>query len=182
LLLICGLGNKGSTYRKTRHNLGYLVLDRFSERLGIRFSGKVAGSVVASAEGLLLAKPDTYMNLSGTPVFTLMKKKNLLPGNLVVVHDDLDMELGKIRIRWDGGDGGHKGVRSIVERLGSRDFHRMKMGIGRDPDMPPEEYVLSPFRSDEAGLLSSTLDRAAEALHTLWKEGVDKAMNMFNRT
>ncbi len=180
MLFICGLGNKGSTYRNTRHNLGYRVLDRFSERSGIRFSGHVGGCVVASADGLLLAKPDTYMNLSGTPVSSLMKKKNIAPQDLIVVHDDLDMELGRMRIRWDGGDGGHKGVRSIAERLGTRDFHRMKMGIGRDPVLPPEDYVLSRFRPDDAKVLDEVLERAAEALHVFWKEGVDKAMNMFN--
>ena len=181
MLLICGLGNKGSTYRNTRHNVGYLVLDRFSERFGIRLSGKAAGCIVGLTDGLLLAKPDTYMNLSGTPVFSLMKKKNIAPEDLIVVHDDLDMELGRMRIRWDGGDGGHKGVRSISEHLRTRDFHRMKIGIGRDPVLPPEEYVLSRFKSEERQAVNEALDRAAEALHVFWTEGKDKAMNMFNR-
>lgn len=181
MLLICGLGNKGLTYRSTRHNVGYLVLDRFSDRLGVRFSGKVAGCIVGATEGLLLAKPDTYMNLSGTPVFSLMKKKNIAPENLVVVHDDLDMDFGRIRIRWNGGDGGHKGVRSIADHLRTREFHRLKIGIGRDPVLAPEEYVLSHFGSDEKKLLHETLDKAAEALHVFLVDGRDKAMNMFNK-
>jgi peptidyl-tRNA hydrolase, PTH1 family len=181
LLLICGLGNKGTTYRNTRHNVGYLVLDRFSERFGIRFSGKVGGCVVGVTDGLLLAKPDTYMNLSGTPVFSLMKKKNITPADLLVVHDDLDMEFGRMRLRWDGGDGGHKGVRSISEHVRTHDFHRLKIGIGRDPVLPPEEYVLSRFRSGEAQVLDEALDKAAEALHVFYTEGKEKAMNMFNR-
>jgi PTH1 family peptidyl-tRNA hydrolase len=181
LLLICGLGNKGLTYRNTRHNVGYLVLDRLSERLGIRFSGKAAGCVVGAADGLLLAKPDTYMNLSGTPVFSLMKKKNIAPENLVVVHDDLDMEFGRMRIRWNGGDGGHKGVRSIADHLRTREFHRLKIGIGRDPLLAPEKYVLSRFGSEEKTLLHETLDKAAEALHVFLMDGKDKAMNMFNK-
>jgi PTH1 family peptidyl-tRNA hydrolase len=181
LLLICGLGNKGSTFRNTRHNVGYLVLDRFSERFGIRFSGKAGGCVVGGNDGLLLAKPDTYMNLSGTPVFSLMKKRNISPEDLIVVHDDIDMEFGRIRIRWDGGDGGHKGVRSIADHLRTRDFYRVKIGIGRDPVLPPEEYVLSRFRPDEISTLDETLDRAAEALHVFSTEGRERAMNMFNR-
>ncbi len=180
MLLVCGLGNKGSPYRNTRHNSGFLVLDRFAERLHVRFGGKVGGCVVAATDGLLLAKPDTYMNLSGAPVFSLMRKKNIAPPDLVVVHDDLDMELGKMRIRWDGGDGGHKGVRSIIDRLGTRDFHRLKIGIGRDPDLPPEEYVLLRFRAEEIERLNQVVDRAVEALHLFWKEGKEKAMNMFN--
>jgi peptidyl-tRNA hydrolase, PTH1 family len=181
LLLICGLGNKGSAYRNTRHNVGYLVLDRFSERSGVRFSGKAGGCIVAAGDGLLLAKPDTYMNLSGTPVFSLMKKKNIVPEDLIVIHDDLDMEFGRIRIRWDGGDGGHKGVRSITEHLRTRAFHRMKIGIGRDAVLPPEEYVLSRFRSDERKVLDETLDKAVDALHVFCTEGKDRAMNIFNR-
>jgi len=181
LLLICGLGNKGSAYRNTRHNAGYLVLDRFSERIGIRFSGKAGGCLVAVGDGLLLAKPDTYMNICGTPVLSLMKKKNIRPEELVVVHDDLDMDFGRIRIRWDGSDGGHKGIRSIADHLRTRDFHRLKIGIGRDPVLPPEEYVLSRFRPDEMKALGEALDRAAEALHIFVTEGKDKAMNTFNR-
>jgi peptidyl-tRNA hydrolase, PTH1 family len=181
LLLICGLGNKGSAYRNTRHNVGYLVLDRFSEKLGIRFSGKAGGCVIGIGDGILLAKPDTYMNLSGTPVFSLMKRKNISPDDLIVVHDDLDMEFGRIRIRWDGGDGGHKGVRSITEHLRTRDFHRMKVGIGRDPVLLPEDYVLSRFKSHEVKVLDEALDRAVDALHVFCTEGKDKAMNMFNR-
>jgi peptidyl-tRNA hydrolase, PTH1 family len=181
LLLICGLGNKGSSYRNTRHNAGYLVLDRVSERLGIRFSGKVGGCVVATGDGLLLAKPDTYMNLSGTPVLSLMKKKHIAPEDMIVVHDDLDMPLGRMRIRWDGGDGGHKGVRSIADHLRTRAFHRMKIGIGRDDVLPPEEHVLSRFKGDELKVLDEALDRAAEALDVFRLEGEERAMNLFNR-
>lgn len=181
MLLVCGLGNTGTTYRNTRHNAGYLVLDRYSDRFSQPFSRKIAGCVVTDADGVILAKPDTFMNLSGGPVSALMRKKNILPENLIVIHDDLDMELGRIRLKWGGGDGGHKGVRSIAENLGTREFHRLKVGIGRDPVMPPEEYVLAKFRKDEQVILKETLERATDAIEVFLKEGVERAMNLYNR-
>jgi PTH1 family peptidyl-tRNA hydrolase len=181
LLLVCGLGNRGAAYRDTRHNVGYLVLDRFSDRFRISMSRKAAGCVVGETDAILLAKPDTFMNLSGGPVSALMRKKHICPENLIVVHDDLDMEFGRIRLRWDGGDGGHKGLRSISENLRTSLFLRMKIGIGRDPVVPPEEYVLARFRREELGTLKETLDRAVDALHVLLTEGKDKAMNLYNR-
>jgi peptidyl-tRNA hydrolase, PTH1 family len=181
LLLVCGLGNKGPAYKNTRHNIGYLVLDRFAERFNVSFLRKVAGCVVGEGEGILLAKPDTFMNLSGGPVSSLMRKRNITAHALLVVHDDLDMDFGKLKIRWDGGDGGHKGVRSIAQTLQTRAFHRLKVGIGRDPVIPPEEYVLSPFRRDERQALDVAVDKAAEAVHFLLLEGAERAMNEFNR-
>lgn len=181
MLLVCGLGNTGSAYRNTRHNAGYLVIERFAGRLGRTATRKAAGCIVGEADGVLLARPDTFMNLSGGPVAALMRKKNIPPENLIVVHDDLDMEFGRIRIKWGGGDGGHKGVRSIAENLRTREFHRMKVGIGRDPVMPPEEYVLSKFRKEEQKTLDETLDRAVDALVVFVEEGAEKAMNLYNR-
>jgi peptidyl-tRNA hydrolase, PTH1 family len=181
LLLVCGLGNTGTAYRNTRHNMGYLVLDRFADKFGGPLSRKTAGCMVGEAEGALLAKPDTFMNLSGGPVSTLMRKRNIPPENLIVIHDDLDMEFGRIRLKWDGGDGGHKGIRSIAENLRTREFHRIKIGIGRDPIMPPEEYVLSRFRKEDQTVLNETLDKAVDALKIFLKEGAEKAMNLYNR-
>ncbi len=129
----------------------------------------------------LLAKPDTFMNLSGGPVAALMKRRNIPPENLVVVHDDLDMEFGRLRLKWDGGDGGHKGVRSVAEHVGTSQFLRVKIGIGRDPVVPPEEYVLSRFKPAEADTLAEALDRAVEALGVVIAEGRDRAMNLFNK-
>jgi peptidyl-tRNA hydrolase, PTH1 family len=181
LILLCGLGNKGSIYRNTRHNIGYLVLDRFSEKFRINLSRKVAGCLIGEGNDILLAKPDTFMNLSGAPVLSLMKKRNIISKDIVVIHDDLDMEFGRIKIRWDGGDGGHKGVRSISEHLHTHDFHRLKIGIGRDVISPPEEYVLSPFKYHEIDTLKETIDKATEALHIFLTEGKERAMNLFNR-
>jgi PTH1 family peptidyl-tRNA hydrolase len=182
LPLICGLGNKGATYRNTRHNIGYLVLDRFSERMGIPLSRRVAGCIVGEADGTVLAKAETFMNLSGGPVSSLMRKRHIEPAQLVVVHDDLDMEFARMRIRWDGGDGGHKGVRSLAETLRTTLFYRIKIGIGRDPATPPEDYVLSRFRPDEKDALSEVLDRAVDALKVFLAEGMEKAMTLFNRS
>jgi PTH1 family peptidyl-tRNA hydrolase len=181
LLLVCGLGNKGAAYRNTRHNIGYLVVERFSEKADIPFARKVAGCFLGDGGGLLLAKADTFMNLSGTPLSGLMKKKNVAPENLLVVHDDLDMEFGRIKIRWDGGDGGHKGVRSIADNLQTPMFYRMKIGIGREPDIPADEYVLGRFQGDEARALGGVIDRAVDAIDLFRLEGAEKAMNLFNR-
>lgn len=181
MLLVCGLGNKGAAYRNTRHNIGYLVVDRLSEKADIPFTRKVAGCFLGEGAGLLLAKPDTFMNLSGTPLSGLMKKKNVAPEDLLVVHDDLDMEFGRIKIRWDGGDGGHKGVRSIADNLQTPMFYRMKIGIGRDVEIPPDEYVLARFHGEEAKGLRSVIDRAVEAIDVFRTDGAEKAMNSFNR-
>lgn len=184
MLLIGGLGNKGKAYEHTRHNVGYLVLDRFSERFRISLSKKVAGCTVGMGDlngTVLLAKPDTYMNLSGGPLSSLMKRKAVSAEDLLIIHDDLDMDFGRIKFRWNGGDGGHRGVRSVIEQLGTAFFHRIKIGIGRDPNMPPEEFVLSRFRSEERKRLDEVLDKAVDALDVFVREGKEKAMNLFNR-
>ena len=181
MFLICGLGNRGASYAYTRHNIGYLVVDRFSDRYHIPLNKKASGCVVSRDGDVLIAKPDTYMNLSGGPVASLMKRKGVTPGELVVVHDDLDMEFGKMKIRWGGSDGGHKGVRSIIDALQSPLFFRIKLGIGRDPVMLPEEYVLSRFPEEAIGDLVDVLDRAVDALHLFLNEGGEKAMNTYNR-
>jgi PTH1 family peptidyl-tRNA hydrolase len=181
LFLVCGLGNKGGAYRYTRHNVGYLVLEMFSEKIDVPLSKKVAGCVVGEGDDFLLAKADTYMNLSGGPISALMRKRRILPEQLLVVHDDLDMDFGRMKIRRDGGDGGHKGVRSLIEALHTPLFFRIKIGIGRDPAMLPEDYVLSRFRPDELTALSEACERAGEAVGVFLAQGGERAMNMFNR-
>ncbi len=181
MLLVCGLGNKDASYRYTRHNIGYLVLDAFSDRFDIPFSKKMSGCMIGTGQGVCLAKPDTYMNLSGVPLSSFMRKKGIPAENLIVVHDDLDMDFGRMRIKWDGGDGGHKGVRSVADNLHTVLFYRLKIGIGRDPAMMPEQYVLSRFTMEEAAALPDILDRAVEALHVFVTEGSRKAMNLFNK-
>ncbi len=181
MYLLCGLGNKGSQYSFTRHNVGYLVVDRFAQRFSISFGKKLSGCRIGTSKEVLLAKPDTYMNLSGGPLSSLMVRYGVSAEDLILVHDDLDMEFGKIRLRWNGRDGGHRGVRSVLDALRSPSFHRMKIGIGRNPLIPPEEYVLSPFSRDETDALPEILDRAVDALHMAVHEGAAKAMSIFNR-
>jgi PTH1 family peptidyl-tRNA hydrolase len=179
--LLCGLGNKGAGYKYTRHNIGYLVVDRYADRFGISVNKKASKCIIGETSDLILAKPDTYMNLSGGPVASLVRKQKIPLDNLVLIHDDLDMDFGRIKIRWNGSDGGHKGVRSVIELLGSSLFHRLKIGIGRDPVLSPEEYVLIRFRKDELEPLSEILDTAVDALHALVTDGPAKAMSMYNR-
>jgi len=182
LFLLCGLGNKGSEYAFTRHNIGYLVVDKFSERFHISIQKRLCGCKVGESEEFILAKPNTYMNLSGGPIASLVQRKSVSPESLVVIHDDIDMDFGRIRIRWNGRDGGHKGVRSVATALQSPLFYRMKIGIGRNPAIPPEEYVLSRFQKDEVESLAEILDRAVDALHTFVFESIEKAMSMYNRS
>ena len=182
MFLLCGLGNKGAGYKYTRHNVGYLVVDRYADRFGIPVTRRASGCMVGETSDLILAKPDTYMNLSGGPVASLLKKKKTPLDKLILIHDDLDMDFGRIRIRWNGSDGGHKGVRSVIQLLGSPLFHRLKVGIGRDPVLPPEEYVLIRFKREELEPLSEILDTAVDALQTLVTESPAKAMSLYNRS
>ncbi len=181
MFLVCGLGNKGGTYRYTRHNVGYLVVEMFAEKKNISLSRKVAGCIVGEVDDLLLAKADTYMNLSGGPITALMRKRRISPEQLLVVHDDLDMDFARMKIRLNGGDGGHKGVRSLIEALRTPQFYRIKIGIGRSAVMPPDEFVLSRFAYDELPALSEACKKAGEAIDVFAHEGAEKAMNRFNR-
>jgi peptidyl-tRNA hydrolase, PTH1 family len=181
LFLLCGLGNKGPEYKHTRHNIGYLTVDRFAERFHVPVNRKLCGCRTGTYEDVLLAKPDTYMNLSGGPVASLMKKMNIKAEDLLLVQDDLDMSFGRIKIKWSGRDGGHKGVRSVIDALQTPLFYRLKIGIGRDTSMAPEDYVLSSFGPAEKGGLIEALDTAVDAIHTFLFEGKEKAMSMYNR-
>ena len=186
--LIVGLGNPGLRYAETRHNAGFLVVERFAERARIgleleRFhglfgSGKVAGEDV----GLLL--PGTFMNRSGEAVGAALE---LLSGldpaaDLLVVFDDLDLPFGRLRMRRFGGAGGHRGVEDLVRVLGHGDFPRLRFGVGRPPeDVDPVDWVLSPFTPDQAAALSPALDAAATAVEDFVRDGVEMAMNRVNR-
>jgi len=182
LFLLCGLGNKGLAYKNTRHNIGFLVIDHFSKRFKVSLRKKVCNCRVGFYNQVILAKPDTFMNLSGGPVSALIKEMAMPLEDVIVIHDDIDMEFGRMRIKWNGRDGGHKGVRSIIENLQSRLFYRMKIGIGRDKSMPPEDYVLSKFKEEELEALTEVLDRAVDAVHMFLFEGKEKAMSIYNRS
>ena len=189
--LIVGLGNPGRAYANNRHNIGFICLNHFARTQGIQLdkkqgrarigSGEVAGSKV------VLAKPQTYMNLCGQSVSRLVRKFNINLDDLLVIHDDLDLPLGKIRIRQGGGSGGHKGVSSVITELGSQEFPRLRVGIGR-PATPFGEiceadiiaYVLSDFTPEEKQVITQVVPRVSEAILCLLTEGLAAAMNKYN--
>lgn len=183
--LIAGLGNPGREYRENRHNVGFMVLDRLAARLRLSFSRLESKALLTKGdhEGrrLLLAKPQTYMNLSGQSVGALLRYYKVPLEHLLVVFDDVDLPLGVLRLRPGGGSSGQKGMASIIERLGSQDFPRLRVGIGRPPGrMQAADYVLEDFSRQEAAILPEILDRAAEAVLTFTVEGLPAAMNRFN--
>lgn len=183
--LIVGLGNPGREYKDNRHNVGFMLIDQLSVRLNARLTRMQAKALVGSVpyEGnkLILAKPQTYMNLSGQAIQGLARFYKVPLENMIVAHDDLDLPFGTIRIRPGGGPGGQKGVASTIERLGTKDFRRLRIGIGRPPGrMDPAAYVLQNFSQSDAVLLSEILDRAAEAALTFVTGGLNTAMNKFN--
>jgi peptidyl-tRNA hydrolase, PTH1 family len=182
--LIAGLGNPGKKYSRTRHNIGFMVIEEIAEKYKIDLVEKKEGYIIGRGSmeeyKVLLAEPLLYMNMSGPVLKNIFRKSNVQPENLVVVHDDLDMETGKLRIRKTGSSGGHKGVGSIIQSIGSRDFVRVKIGIGRGAGMPAEEYVLKKFKKDEMDLICGAIQTASDAIRSIISEGVDKAMNKFN--
>jgi len=183
--LIVGLGNPGREYRETRHNVGFMLLDRLSVKLNARFTRLQSKALVASAKyqerKIILAKPQTFMNLSGLSVQGLMHFYKLPLENLLVAHDDLDLPIGTIRIRPDGGSAGQKGMISTIERLGTDEFPRLRLGIGRPPgQMQAPDYVLQDFSNAELMLLSETLNLAVEAALTWITDGLDASMNKYN--
>ena len=191
--LIIGLGNPGRNYAGNRHNIGFMCLKHFARTQGIRFDKKQGLARIGSGEiagnKVLVARPQTYMNQSGQAVDRLVRKFNISLDNLLVIHDDLDLPLGKIRIRQGGGSAGHKGVESIVTELGSQDFTRIRVGIGQ-PTIPPASteiteadivaYVLGDFTSDEKRTIIQVIPMVSEAILCLLTEGLTAAMNKYN--
>jgi PTH1 family peptidyl-tRNA hydrolase len=183
--LIVGLGNPGREYKDNRHSVGFMLVDRLTIRLNARMSRLQSKSLVASlnyeGQKLILAKPQTYMNLSGQSIQGLAHFYKIPLENMIVAHDDLDLPFGAIRIRPGGGPGGQRGIASTIERLGSKDFPRLRIGIGRPPGrMDPADYVLQDFSKADLPLLSEILDRAADAVLAFVTEGLNAAMNKFN--
>ncbi len=177
-----GLGNPGPAYRFTRHNFGFLLLETLAEREGLVFEEGPFPCALAPWQEVLLVKPMTYMNLSGECVGPLVKRLALPPAKLLVIHDDLDLPLGRLKFVPKGGAGGHRGVRSIIEALGTNEFPRLKLGIGRPPEgISVRDYVLSPFSDEEWPLVKKVLERAREALSYLLENGLAKTMSLYNR-
>jgi PTH1 family peptidyl-tRNA hydrolase len=183
--LLIGLGNPGREYRDNRHNLGFMVIDRLIVRLnarGMKVQSKaIVTTVTYEDRKLILAKPQTYMNLSGQSAQGLLNFYKIPVENMLIAHDDLDIPFGTIRIRPGGGPGGQRGMASTIERLGTKDFPRLRIGIGRPPGrMDPAAYVLQDFSREEMKVLSEVVDRAAEAALTFVVDGLNKAMNKYN--
>jgi PTH1 family peptidyl-tRNA hydrolase len=182
--LIVGLGNPGSKYQWTRHNAGFMVLDRFSQDAGIaltrkNFSG-LYGEGTYQGERLLLLKPQTFMNLSGRSVAAALNFHKIAIQDLIVIHDDLDIPFGRVKLKEEGGHAGHNGLRSLMQELGSGNFVRLRIGIGRPLHGDAADYVLSSFSGDELVNLPRVLDSVVELLKLAIEEGLCKAMSLYH--
>jgi len=186
MYLVVGLGNPGGRYQRNRHNVGFMVVERLAERHGARLrrSWRVHAELAEirlGGERVWLCRPRTYMNRSGLAVAALMRRTGARVGDLVVVLDDVDLPPGRIRVRRRGGAGGHRGLVSVIEALGSEEFTRVRVGIGRPPpggDLV--DYVLSDFGPEERPVMKAAVERAAEAVETIVRDGVEAAMNRYN--
>lgn len=182
---IVGLGNPGEEYKETRHNIGFMVIDALLKRFdcGKKREKCFSHLYQCEEEGVLLAKPQTYMNLSGNAVLNIIKDYSISPQNVLVVYDDLDLPLGVVKLRKNGSSGGHRGIRSIIELIKTEDFPRLRVGIGRPSDKRDvSDYVLSPFNKEEKLLVEKMIAHCEECIVNILKYGVDKAMNFCNRS
>lgn len=183
--MIVGLGNPGREYRETRHNIGFMVVDTFAAKHEIKLAKVQNKAIVGIGKigeiKVILVKPQTYMNLSGQAVSALVRFYKIPLSNMVVAHDDVDLPFGVIRMRPGGGSAGQKGINSIIERVGSQDFPRLRMGVGRPPgQMDAAAYVLQTFHKSEQEFLVEFLKRSADAVDCFIEYGLDTAMNRFN--
>jgi len=183
--LIVGLGNPGPDYRQNRHNVGFMVVNALASTLDIPIQRvemrALVGKGLFDGERLILAKPQTYMNKSGQAVASLARFYKIPPEQIMVIHDDLDLPFGTLRLRPFGGTGGQRGMESIVAKLGTRDFPRLRVGIGRPPGrMDPADYVLHDFDPDQETFLPEIFDRAVKAIRRFITSGIEMAMNEFN--
>jgi PTH1 family peptidyl-tRNA hydrolase len=183
--LLVGLGNPGRRYRSTPHNAGFRVCDRFVDRSGLgepsrKFQGQFWRGQL-QGEGIGVLKPETYMNVSGDAVAEAVRYLPLEASDLIVVFDDMDLPFGRLRIRPRGGSGGHRGLQSIIDSLGTNDFPRVRVGVGRPPSgWKPTGYLLGRLGKESQGRLDETVDRAVEAIETLLSSGIQEAMNRYN--
>ncbi len=191
--LIVGLGNPGTVYTHNRHNIGFMCINRFARKHGIRFARKQGQARVGEGEvagtKLILARPQTMMNLSGRSVSLLVKRSKISPEDLIIIHDDLDLPTGKIRIRQGGRSAGHKGIESIIACLGDTDFIHVRVGIGRpdlmggaatDRDAEVINHVLSDFDAGENKIIAEVTNKVGEAILCLINESLTAAMNRYN--
>ncbi|HOW95988.1 MAG TPA: aminoacyl-tRNA hydrolase [Mycolicibacterium fallax] len=183
-LLVVGLGNPGPNYAKTRHNVGFMVADILAARMSETFrvhkkSGAEAITGRLGGHPVVLAKPRVYMNESGRQVGPLAKFYSVTPANVILIHDELDIDFGRIRLKLGGGEGGHNGLRSVAAALGTKDFQRVRLGIGRPPGrQDPAAFVLSPFGAAERAELPTICEQAADATELLIGQGLEPAQNL----
>ncbi len=183
--MIVGLGNPGAEYENTRHNAGFMVVDLLGENLRVAYwkdeAGARVGNVRLGDAELTLVKPQTFMNLSGKAVAKLARAYDIAPVDIVIVHDDLDIPEETVRVKRGGGHGGHNGLRSLVEALGTGDFVRVRLGIGRPPGrQDPADFVLEPMRREVAERLAGMVPHAAQAVLHVLEHGVESAMQEYN--
>ncbi len=184
--LIVGMGNPGRQYANTRHNVGFMVIDQLAEILDIKTGTMKFRSVIGEGfvygEKVVLAKPQTYMNLSGEAVLDMIQWYKAVPEDLMVILDDMDLPLGKLRLRKKGGAGGHNGLKSIIHLIQSEEFPRLRIGIGRpeNKNIEPVDHVLGKFTVEEARIMDEAIKKAAGAVMSVLEKGVEKAMNEVN--
>lgn len=183
-VLVVGLGNPGPQYARTRHNVGFQCVDRLAESFGWPFSRQQAKALLAAGikgdAKVILVKPMTFMNLSGQAVAPIAHFYKVVPADMLVICDDLDLPLGRLRVRTEGGSAGQKGVESIIQSLGTSAFPRLRIGIGRPSHNDAVNYVLGRFNEDDAVTFARVLDRAVDAVNVFLERGIDAAMNEFN--
>jgi PTH1 family peptidyl-tRNA hydrolase len=185
LMLVVGLGNPGPGYAGNRHNAGFMVADELAGRLGARFKAHKSGADVVEGRlggrRVVLAKPRTFMNVSGGPVVAVARFYKVEPADIIVVHDELDLPFGTVRLKRGGGENGHNGLRSISKAMATKDYFRVRFGVGRPPGrMDPADFVLRDFSSTERRELPFMVDRCADAVESLLAEGLEPAQNRFH--
>jgi PTH1 family peptidyl-tRNA hydrolase len=185
--LVAGLGNPGPGYAGNRHNVGHMVLATLADRMSARFTTHKTNSTVAEGRSypggprLVLAKPNSFMNLSGGPVAALLRFYSLPPEQLIVVHDELDLPFDTLRLKFGGGHGGHNGIRDIIQAVGSNEFTRVRVGIGRPPGrQPAADFVLRDFSASERAVLPNLLEDAADSIEKIAAEGLTAAQQQFH--
>jgi PTH1 family peptidyl-tRNA hydrolase len=188
IYVVAGLGNPGYRYKNTRHSVGFMVIDALAEKVGVNIRKNkklkhkaIINEVNIDEKKILLVKPQTYMNASGESIKDIVENYKVPLNNLIILYDDADLPLGKIRIRRSGSAGTHNGMKSVIYHLQAEDFPRIRIGIGKPPpDMDIIDYVLGKFTMDETDVIHESILKAAEAAITIVKEGVDEAMAKFN--
>ena len=186
MYVIVGLGNPGARYAETKHNIGFITVDYLAEKLGIKINKikhkAIIGEGSIGGEKVLLVKPQTFMNLSGQSVMDIVNFYKVAASNLIVIYDDIDLPVGKVRIRPNGSSGTHNGMRNIIYLVNNQEFPRVRIGVGKQPDyMDLADYVMTRFNNEERPLIEEAIKRSAAAVEEIVKSGINIAMNQYNK-